>query len=280
MSIIEQLFRRLTWRLALFWLLVLGGAWVFIEFADEIYEGAGLPFDQPILTWLEQFQTPPLTRFMYLLSVVGDVPATLALSALVLLALSVWMRREMLFFLVSLGGAAMIMLATKYILARPRPDLFPEGALYPTSSPSFPSGHATGSAAFYLTLYLISRHATPKWSWLVGVVGAFMTVSITASRLYLQVHYPSDVLAGLALGVAWVLGAYALFHRDRSHRYLLVRLPRPLADAVERGAADRPGGEDRVVEEILADHFDLGAQRDGRFGVAHHSRSGRGQEES
>jgi len=247
--------RRLTWRLALYWLLVVGSAWVFIEFADEIYEGSGLPFDQPVLIWLEQFQTPLLTRVMYLLSVIGDVPATLALAALTLLALSIWLRREMLFFLVSVGGAAMIMLATKYILARPRPELFPEGALYLTSSPSFPSGHATGSAAFYLTLYLISRHAAPKWSWLVGVVGALMTVSISLSRLYLQVHYPSDVLAGLALGVAWVLGAFALFHRQRSHRYLLVRLPRRLADAVEREAADRPGGEDRVMADILAGHF-------------------------
>lgn len=255
MSLLEQLFQRLTWRLALYWLVVLGAAWLFIEFVDEIYEGTGLSFDQPVLVWLEQWQTPALTQVMYVLSVVGDVPATLVLAALTTVALRVWLRRELLFFVVSLGGAAMIMLATKYLLARPRPELFPEGGLYPTSSPSFPSGHATGSAAFYLTLYLIAREAAPRWSWLVGILGALMTLSITASRLYLQVHYPSDVLAGLALGVAWVLGAYALFHRDRSYRYLLVRLPRELAVQVQRKAVEQGRDEDVVVTEALSDHF-------------------------
>lgn len=258
MDLLKQLLGRLTWRVSMFWLLVLGSVWLFVEFADEVYEGAGLPFDQPILVWFEQLQSPALTQVMYALSVIGDVPATLALSALLLAAMSVWLRREVLFFLISLGGASLIMLATKYLLARPRPELFPEGALYPTSTPSFPSGHATGSAALYLTLYLIARRATPRWSWLVGLVGIVMTLAIAISRLYLQVHYPSDVLAGLALGTGWVLGAHAIVHRDRTHRYLLVRLPHRLADAVEREASARGRDPDAVVGEILADRFETG----------------------
>ena len=252
MGVFGQLIRRLTWRLALFWAILVGALWLFVEFADEIYEGDGLPFDEPILRWFETLQEPGLTQVMYALSVFGDVPSTLALSAVTLLALTIWLRSERLFFLVALGGASMIMLATKHILARPRPELFPDGAiLYTTSTPSFPSGHATGSAAFYLTLYLLARHTIPKWSWLVGIVGAILTLSITASRLYLQVHYPSDVLAGLALGAGWVLGAWALFHRDRSYRWRLIRLPRPLADRLRERALREGRDEDEVVEDAL-----------------------------
>jgi undecaprenyl-diphosphatase len=250
-GILEQLLRRVTWRIAFFWLALLGGVWIFIEFADEVYEGAGLPFDPVVLTWFEQIRTPWLTEVMYALSVIGDVPVTLALSALVLAALLAWSRREAMFFVVSLGGASAIMLATKYILARPRPELFPEGALYPTSTPSFPSGHATGSAAFYLTLYLIARHVVPRWSWLVGLVGGGMTFAIAVSRLYLQVHFPSDVLAGLALGTGWVLGVWALFHRDREHRWLLVRLPRNLAGRLQRTAERTGRDEDDVIADAL-----------------------------
>ena len=256
MGLIRQLLRHVTWRLAVFWLVVLSAVWLFVEFADEVYEGTGLPFDEPLLRWLETLQTPWLTDVMFALSVIGDVPATLVLAGAALLALTAWFRREVVFFVVSLGGAAAIMLLTKVVLARPRPELFPEGALYPTSTPSFPSGHATGSAALYLTLYLISRRAVPRWSWLVGLVGASLTTAIAVSRLYLQVHYPSDVLAGLALGVAWVLGAWALFHRDQDHRFLLIRLPRDVADRVEAVAEDRGESEDAWVEGAVRDRLD------------------------
>lgn len=256
MGLIRQLLQRLTWRLAVFWLIVISAVWLFVEFADEVYEGAGLPFDEPVLRWLETLQAPWLTDLMFALSVLGDVPMMLILSGVVLLALTAWFRREVPFYLVSIGGAAAIMLVTKLALARPRPDLFPEGGLYPTTTPSFPSGHATGSAAFFLTLYLLARREIPRWSWLVGLVGGLLTAAIAASRLYLQVHYPSDVLAGLALGVGWVLGAWALFHRDREHRFLLVRLPRDLAHRVERTAQAEGQDEDAWIEGALQDRLD------------------------
>lgn len=262
MGVLGQLLRRLTWKLAFFWLVLLGGIWLFIEFADEVYEGQGLPFDDAILAWFGRIREPWLTDVMYALSVFGDVPSTLALSALTLIALSIWLRSEMLFFLISLGGASMIMLSTKYLLARPRPELFPPGAeLYTTTTPSFPSGHATGSMAFYLTLYLLSRSAAPRWSPLVGAIGALLTVGIASSRLYLQVHYPSDILAGLALGAAWVLGAWAMFHRDRTHRWRLVRLPRPVADALRARAEEEGKEEDEVIADVLHARFGDDASR-------------------
>ena len=263
MGILGQLLRRLTWRLALFWLVLLGTIWLFVEFADEVYEGQGLPFDESILHWFQTLHEPWLTEVMYGLSVFGDVPSTLALAGLTLLGLTLWARSERMFFLVAIGGASMIMLATKYILARPRPELFPEGAeLYTTSTPSFPSGHATGSAAFYLTLYLLSRHLVPRWSWLVGVVGAILTLSITASRLYLQVHYPSDVLAGLALGAGWVVGSWAMFHRDRSYRWRLIRLPRSLADTLRERAVRDERDEDELVADALRDRLEERSRRE------------------
>ena len=261
MGLIRQVLRRLTWRLMVFLLIMVSAVWLFVEFADEVYEGTGLPFDEPVLRWFETLQTPWLTDVMFALSVIGDVPATLVLAGILLLALTVWFRQEVAFFVVSLGGATAIMLLTKLVLARPRPELFPEGPLYDTTTPSFPSGHATGSAAFYLTLYLLSRRAIPRWSWLVGLVGGLLTLSIMVSRLYLQVHYPSDVLAGLALGVAWVLGAWALFHRDRGHRFLLVRLPRDLADRVEATAEAAGEDEDAWIAAAVRERLGGDARR-------------------
>lgn len=255
MSLLWQLLGRLTWKLAGFWLVLVGGFWLFVEFAANVYDGSGFPFDEAVLHWFYGVRADGLTGFMYWMSVIGDVPATMGAAAVILLLLWLFLRREAPFFLLSLGGAALIMVVAKYGLGRARPELFPDGALYHTASPSFPSGHATGSAALYLTLYLIARHHWPRWAWLVGVLGAAMTLTISASRLYLQVHYPSDILAGLALASAWVLGIHGLYHRDRSGRFLLLLLPVDVAEAVHDESERREKSPDELVGGWLAERL-------------------------
>lgn len=205
----RTLWPRLSWRLLLYWAVLLGSVWAFAELTDEVYEQEGFFFDEPVLGWFYGLITPLRTRVALALSTVGGVEVMVGLTALITLLLWFRSRREAVFFAASMVGASAIMGLTKVLLARPRPELFPDVDLWQTGSSSFPSGHATGSAALALTLYLVVSRLAPRWRALAAVLGLAFALSVSASRLYLQVHYPSDVLAGLALGCAWVLGVNA-----------------------------------------------------------------------
>jgi undecaprenyl-diphosphatase len=129
---------------------------------------------------------------------------------LVVLASAVWLwvRRQHHAFallLASTLGARLLNAFLKGMFARPRPDL--ELHLMPASSPSFPSGHAMDSAAIYLTIAaLIAQQVQTRGQrlYLVGLA-ASLSCLIGVSRVYLGVHYPSDVLAGWCAGLAWAL---------------------------------------------------------------------------
>jgi undecaprenyl-diphosphatase len=97
----------------------------------------------------------------------------------------------------------------KLVVGRPRPDLLP--VLTSASGSSFPSGHAAGSAVVYGSLVLVAAvlwDRPPPW-WVTSLVAAFV-VLVAASRVVLGVHYPTDVLGGLALGAAWAAVALAV----------------------------------------------------------------------
>lgn len=108
----------------------------------------------------------------------------------------------LLVFIATVGGVLLSVLL-KDFYARPRPDLVPH--LTRVYSPSFPSGHAMLSAVVYLTLgSLLARLVGPWWAkgYFVGAA-AFLALLVGVSRVYLGVHYPTDVIAGWAVGVAW-----------------------------------------------------------------------------
>jgi len=260
-DVIKTLLARLSWRLLLYWGVLAGGVWVFTELTDEVYEKQGFFFDEPVLAWFYGLISPARTQIALALSTVGGLEVMV--GAAVLLSVLLWFRshRETVFFAASMGGAAIIMGLTKIILARPRPQLFPDVDYWQTASPSFPSGHATGSAAFALTLFFVVRRLYPRAQPLAGVLGVLFCLAVSASRLYLQVHYPSDILAGLALGSGWVLGVNALYsyERDTSRRTVLLKLRREVVEAYRRDADARGVPEDERVGEILARHYELRA---------------------
>ncbi len=258
MDVLRTLLSRGSWRLLLYWAALLGGLWLFAELTDELYDNEGFFFDEPVLTWFYGRVSPARTRAALALSTVGGLEVMVGLS--VLLAALLWFRsrREAWFFAGSTGGAALIMALTKVVLARPRPELFPDVDYWQTASPSFPSGHATGSAAFALTVFFVVRRLAPHWQPLAGTLGALFCLSVSASRLYLQVHYPSDILAGLALGTGWVLGVnaiYAFETRDTRRRTVLLRLPREVVTAYRLEARTRGVSEDEAVSEVLEAHY-------------------------
>lgn len=215
MTTLRKYLPRLSVSLLVYWGALLGALWLFVRFAGEVYEHEGFFFDAPVLNWFGAHSKPWLIGTAQALSTFGSPPVLgLFVSASVLfLGLRLRQPRAAVFFALSLGGAMLLNVLFKLFFARARPALFDH--LTPAPGYSFPSGHAMGSAAFFLALYLLVARLFPRWRALAGVLGVLFTLGIGVSRLVLQVHYPSDVLAGWALSAAWVLGVYLVYARPR-----------------------------------------------------------------
>jgi undecaprenyl-diphosphatase len=128
-------------------------------------------------------------------------------------------RRTALFVLVSTASGALATLLLKGFFARPRPDLLPHGDFVTTAS--FPSGHAMLSAIVYLTLgTLLARLVGAQRQKLyIMAVAVLLSALVGLSRVYLGVHWPTDVLAGWAAGAAWALGWWVVVEMVRGeHR--------------------------------------------------------------
>lgn len=200
--------------------------------AEEVLDGERYTFEGPLLLTLHAHASEGLNRLALALTDAGGVDVIAPLSAL-LLAFFWWRRRPYaLFFAVSVGGSAVLTLLLKLLLPRHRPILWPQ--LVSETDASFPSGHALYSLALVLTLLLLfwPRPAFARWRWPALLLGLLFSLGVGASRLYLGVHYPSDVLTGWLGAVAWVTGAYALFrgrlrvHRRAGQRHPASRLPK------------------------------------------------------
>ncbi len=209
---VAGLFREHGGRLALLFLCLLAPLWLFVELADEVHELEAFHFDDPLLWQARALAGPALDRFFVFVSAIGYqwgvVPADIALT-LGLLAARRW--REATFAGVAFAGSALLNLATKQFFQRDRPALWE--SIAPEHTFSFPSGHAMGSATLAVTVSLLCWHT--RWRWPVVVLAALFAVTVGASRIYLGVHYPSDILGGWAAGAAWVAGVYLVLFRIR-----------------------------------------------------------------
>jgi undecaprenyl-diphosphatase len=115
------------------------------------------------------------------------------------------MQRAAVYVAIASLGSLVISSGLKQVFDRPRPNLVPHGAHVYSSS--FPSGHSTMAAAAYLTLGLVASQFVPRRRLKVLFIGVamFVTAAVGVSRVYLGVHWPSDVLAGWAIGLSWAL---------------------------------------------------------------------------
>ena len=186
---------------------------VFGWLAEEMLEGDTRQFDAFVRTAVHQIATPGLTRLMQVFSFLGSVAAVTAMC-LVVICMSLYFRhaRTAVLLAITMLGAAALDVALKLGFHRPRPVAF-FGAT--PSSYSFPSGHALGSLCFYGILAAIltasARGRGAKFCvWTAAVVLVGM---IGFSRIYLGVHYPSDVIAGYCAGAVW-LGAVVFLDRS------------------------------------------------------------------
>ena len=201
-------------------LVLAAGGWAFGALAEEVAEGdTGL--DNRVANELHEHATRPLTEFFEAVTTLGNgiVLAGVAAIAAYLLARRRYYT-EALLMVLAYAGAQVLSFSLKLAFRRDRP--FFTDPLATLSTYSFPSGHATVSIAVYgaLTLVLLRRLTGPAR--IVCLAAAVLLVSLIGfSRLYLGVHFLSDVLAGFSVGLAWLalcVVVLDLHHRRRSRR--------------------------------------------------------------
>ncbi len=198
---------------ALSWIFFLGlsaavlALFLFAWLADEMLEGDTRAFDQYVRLALNGHASPDLTAVMRFFTAFGSPVVMVALSAaLVVIFYYLHWRRATWLLLITLAGALVLNLALKLTFQRPRPPVTFFGTPAPASY-SFPSGHAMFSACLFgIVAALVSPRLRSRASrvaiWMAAIVLALM---IGVSRIYLGVHYPSDVIAGYAAAVVWIV---------------------------------------------------------------------------
>jgi len=197
-------------RLLLLFIGLLLPLWGFAELADEVRETEAFPFDEPILQFAHGLARDGFDQVFVLLSALGYQYGVIPFDVLLVLGLAIKRRmREGLFAGVALIGSALLNLAAKPSFARARPSLWE--SIAPEITFSFPSGHAMGSMTLAWVVVLLCWHT--RWRWPVMIAAAMFTLLVGLSRVYLGVHYPSDILAGWAAASVWSVGVYLLVFR-------------------------------------------------------------------
>jgi membrane-associated phospholipid phosphatase len=162
------------------------------------------------------FSEPALVVTMRALSLLGTIPLV-TLAALALALVLFWRRRttSLIFVALSVGGGELICLLLKWLFAQPRPH-WPDPLVVLTSA-GFPSGHAMRSLLFFgiLSCFLLSR--TSSWYGRVSILlaGGGLVLLIGVSRVYLEAHSLSEVLAGYAVGASWLFISGITIQRNR-----------------------------------------------------------------
>ncbi|MFL5802908.1 MAG: bifunctional DedA family/phosphatase PAP2 family protein [Roseiflexaceae bacterium] len=188
-------------------LLIVFGGWLFGGIAEDIVHHDPLvDVDLAVSQFLAAHREPPFTEAMLIVSFAGS-PLLVLVVSLALAIYFAWRRRwsECSMLVLAVGGAELLDVLLKLLFARPRPTLL--NPLLILSSYSFPSGHAMGAMAFYgLLAYLVIRRVHVwRWHLAAGVISVVLILLIGFSRMYLGVHYLSDVLGGYAAGFVWLV---------------------------------------------------------------------------
>ncbi|MGG4490235.1 phosphatase PAP2 family protein [Metabacillus idriensis] len=186
-------------------LLIGAFSFIFIEFADEVIEMELKSFDQNIIQYIHGLRTPMLGQIMAGITFLGSVTGIMIGMSIALIVLFInrqWW--EGLFLIVAVSGSSLLNYYLKWMFKRDRPTFNP---LIAEDGYSFPSGHSMVSFSFigilaYLTILNIKKKSLKA---LIMASFFLFVFLIGFSRIYLGVHYPSDVIAGFAAGGAWLV---------------------------------------------------------------------------
>ena len=206
-------------------LLAVVGTYAFAKLGELVQKGYTQPFDDAVLRWMERHQYDLLEKLMVELTMLGTWIVVLTIVGIA--ALFLWLTRHKysatLLLVATMGGIVLDNIL-KVGFSRPRPRIFEWGTT--ASSYSFPSGHAMSATVVYATVAYVAARLQKTYAARLATLGVAGVViaTICFSRLYLGVHYPSDVVAGVVMGLAWAsfcmatLEAIQRFGRRREQR--------------------------------------------------------------
>ncbi|ARI78301.1 phosphatase PAP2 family protein [Halobacillus mangrovi] len=187
--------------------ILIGGAfYFFFELAAEVLEEEKLRIDQAAIDFVTAITTPWLDQTWGWITEAGSVIWITMISIVLvvyLLFFSPFSRWVGIYFAVNMIGISALTKMLKLIFERQRPEVLAE---YDGTGFSFPSGHSTGSMVFYgFIIYLIVISPLKKgWKWLVNCLLGLLILAVGLSRVYLGVHYFTDIIAGFLFGLAWL----------------------------------------------------------------------------
>src|SRR5215204_793825 len=178
---------------------------LFLWLAEEVYEGETIIFDETIRQTARQSATPWLTQTMIYVSFLGSFRfLTGGVIVFIILFSCLKWKQAVILLLVTMAGESVLEVTLKLLFKRLRPEPFFEYAALKTYS--FPSGHALASLCFYgiLAWLITARIKTRGLRFLIWISATTLILLIGFSRIYLGVHFPSDVFAGFAAGFVWL----------------------------------------------------------------------------
>lgn len=180
--------------------------YLFTEVAEEVLEQEVKAFDDAILSFFKHFETNGLDQFMIFVTELGSLWFLALFTIATIIAL--WVRNKdkwgILFFIAAIGGGGLLTKVLKFYYERGRPAINED---IDAVGYSFPSGHSMGSLIFYgfLTYFIIRSETRKGVKWFTATVAVLLVVLIGISRIYLDAHYPSDVIAGHLAGAIWLI---------------------------------------------------------------------------
>lgn len=181
------------------------------------------PFDRSIIDYWQGLENPGMTRTMRVLTAIGSGGPVAAITVAILLFLFIVLkhRRELILFLFVLAGSEALNVLLKMTFQRERPTFH---RLVPESGFSFPSGHSMGAFSLYgILAFLVWKHIPAWWGRAVLILASCaLILAIGISRIYLGVHYPSDVLGGYLASGFWL--AASIWAYPKYSEYVISKL--------------------------------------------------------
>ena len=184
-------------------------------FLSQGYNNILKPFDLKIISYIQSLENEYLTVFYKMITIIADTYQSAIITILLVTFLYFKKHyREALFLAITMTTCGLAMPLLKNIFRRERPNFY---RLIEISGCSFPSGHTTSATTMYLTLAIILLSIMKKLNkYFVFSIAVLGIVIIGSSRIYLGVHYPTDVMAGICLGISIVSTVYCLYYSNPS----------------------------------------------------------------
>ena len=170
--------------------------------SNKILQQEAFLFDQNILLWIHQFSNPTLDTAMLIITYLGNPSIVVPSVAISFALLWRWRRSTAYIFGINCLGGAVLSLGLKLVFSKTRPQLWEQ--LIHENTFSYPSGHALGSMVLYGFLAYLLALRYPKQSTTLYGTASLLISMIGFSRLYLGVHWPTDVLGGYGIGFLWL----------------------------------------------------------------------------